>query len=178
MKKLLLSSALLLAVFFSTAQTGNNQISIAGELGVPTGEFSQGFKIGFGGSLKGLYGVGTSGQVTLTGGYTTYKEKESTSDYSTSFGIIPFLAGYRHLMNGFYIEPQAGYGIYVASVKAMGQNISSSEGAFTYAVGIGFANNKIDVGARYQGATKHGDGFGLIGIHIGYNFSSALSSKK
>ncbi len=178
MKKLILSSLVLFTALFSKAQSGNNQISVAAEVGIPTGDFAEGFNTGFGGSVKGLYGVGNSGQITFTTGYTTYKAKGNTSDYSASFNIIPFLAGFRLLMNGFYIEPQAGYGIYAASVKIMGEKASSSEGAFTYAGGIGYANNKIDIGVRYQGATQDGDSFGLIGIHLGYNFSASPANKK
>jgi Outer membrane protein beta-barrel domain len=179
MKKLFLSAALLFAALFSVkAQRGNNQICVAAEVGIPTGDFNTGFKTGFGGSVKGLFGFGNTGQFTLTTGYSEYKAKESTSEMSASIGIIPILAGYRLSMNGLYVEPQAGYGIYSAKIKYQGESASSSSGAFTYAAGIGYAKNKIDIGVRYQGATEDGDNIGLVGIHIGYNFSVGRSSQK
>ncbi len=179
MKNLILSTALLVTAFFSAdAQKGNNQISVAAEVGLPIGDFGDGFKTGFGGSVKGLFGVGNSGQFTLTTGYSEYKVKNSSDEMGLSIGIIPILAGYRLSMNGFYVEPQLGYGVYAAKIKFEGDRISSSNGVFTYAAGVGYAKNKIDFGVRYQSGTEDGDNISLVGIHFGYNFSLGRASKK
>ena len=62
--------AIALATVFITAtgfaQKGNNQVGGGLDLSFPTGDFSTGFKTGFGLYAKGLYGVGTAGQVTFT----------------------------------------------------------------------------------------------------------------
>ncbi len=179
MKTLLLSFTLLLTAFFNAeAQKGNNQISVAAEVGLPTGDFSDGVKTGFGGSVKGLFGVAKTGHLTFTTGYSEYKAKESLDGMGFSIGIIPLLAGYRLSMNGLYVEPQAGYGIYSAKVKYEGDRISSSNGVFTYALGVGYAKNKIDMGVRYQAGTEDGETIGLVGIHVGYNFSLGKGDKK
>lgn len=178
MKKVLLSVLFIAAFSVVKAQKGNNQIGVAAEVGIPTGDFGDAFKTGFGGSVKGLYGVGTAGQITFTTGYTGYKAKESTSDYKATWGIIPLLAGYRHNFSGFYLEPQAGLGIYTAKVTILGQSGSDNTSAFTWAVGAGYAMNGVDVGVRYQGASKDGDNISLIGIHVGYNFSLGGGNSK
>ena len=166
MKKIILAFACVVALSSVKAQQGNNQIGIAGEVGLPIGDFSDGYKTGIGGSVKGLFGVGTAGQITFTTGYTKFKGKEDDLfDYSSS--IIPLLAGYRHNFSGFYVEPQLGYGIYGVKVE----DESDSDGAFTYAVGIGYAKSGFDAGVRYQGASKDGSTTSLVGIHVGYNFT-------
>src|SRR5215475_6012472 len=104
MKKLLLLFPVILIATFASAQKGTNQIGVAFEVGVPLGDFGDAAKTGFGGLLKGLYGVGTAGQITFTTGYTNFGIKDLTSDESGSWWIMPFLAGYRHNFSGFYVE--------------------------------------------------------------------------
>ena len=171
MRKIFFASALAIVSFIGAkAQSGNNQVGIAFDLGVPTGDFGDAVKTGFGGQVRGLLGVGTAGQVSLTVGYSSFKEKEeSGSDFKMT--ILPILAGYRHNFNGIYVEPQVGYGSYGAKATILGSEVSDSEGAFTWAAGVGFAKNGIDIGARYQSGTKDGDNISLVGIHIGYNFT-------
>lgn len=173
MRKVFLAFSLTAASFIGAqAQTGNNQIGIGAEVGIPTGDFGDAFKPGFGASVKGLYGVGTAGQVTLTAGYTIFNEKEE-SGVNMKTSILPIMAGYRHNLNGFYLEPQIGYGSYGVQVEFMGEKESEREGAFTWAAGVGYALNGLDISARYQsGKLEDADSpFSLVGIRIGYNFS-------
>jgi predicted porin len=166
MRKIFFATALAVVSFIgANAQKGNNQVGVAFDLGIPTGDFGDAFKTGFGGQLRGLLGVGTAGQVSLTTGWSTFKEKES-SGYNSKMNIIPVLLGYRHNFNGLYVEPQAGYGSY-AGKSDLGDN---SEGAFTWAVGLGYAKSGLDIGARYQSGQKDGS-ISLVGIHLGYNFT-------
>jgi len=180
MKKFFFIATLVVASFIgANAQTGNNQIGIAFDAGIPTGDFGKAFKTGFGGYVKGLLGVGTAGQATLTVGYTSYKEKNNTG-FDMKSSILPILAGYRQNFSGFYVEPQAGYGSYGSKVTINGTESSGSDGAFTWAVGLGFAKSGVDLGARYQSGTKSGSSISVIGLHLGYNFSlggGATSSK-
>lgn len=172
MKKLLFVCAS--AFFFATvnAQSGNNQIGVGLDIGLPIGDFGDAANVGFGGTIKGLLGVGTAGQVTLGTGYTSFKAKGSTSTDKAHLSIIPILLGYRQNFSGFYIEPQAGYGIYGVKEKVSGVSVSNSEGAFTWAAGVGYAMAQgLDLGVRYQGATKDGDNTSLIGFHARWNFS-------
>jgi hypothetical protein len=179
MKKLFLLFALFIVISINAnAQSGNNQIGIALDLGIPIGDDSEDSKLGIGGQLKGLFGVGTAGQITFTTGYMRFGVKDLPDGFEASSSIIPLLAGYRHNFSGLYIEPQVGYGIYGGKFKGGGFDISDSEGAFTYAFGLGYAMGGFDVGARYQGATKDGSSMSLIGIRLGYNFTLGGATMK
>lgn len=171
MKKILLVMVVASMSLLSHAQKGNNQIGVAFEAGIPTGDFGDVVKTGFGGSAKGLLGVGTAGQVTLTVGYTSFGVKDASDAH---FTIVPILLGYRHNFSGLYVEPQLGYGSY--AVKEGGVSVSSGE--FTWAIGLGYAMSGFDIGARYQSASKDGSTTSLVGLHVGYNFSLSGSSSK
>jgi hypothetical protein len=166
MRKIIFATVLVVASFIgANAQSGNNQIGVAFDLGIPTGDLGDVVKTGFGGQVRGLLGVGTAGQVSLTAGWSTFKEKNE-SGANIKENILPVLLGYRHNFSGFYIEPQAGYGSYAFKSDL----VDDSQGAFTWAVGIGYAKSGVDIGARYQSGQKDGS-ISLIGIHVGYNFT-------
>ena len=175
MKKIILTTAIAFMSVVAFSQKGENQIGIGADVGIPTGDFGDGFGVGIGGYLKGLLGVGSAGQMTFTTGYMTFGMKDEFEDAlgadKVSSSIIPLLLGYRHNFSGFYAEPQIGYGIYGAKVEIQGSKASDSEGAFTWAVGFGFAKNGFDAGVRYQSGSKDGSSTSLVGIHVGYNFS-------
>jgi hypothetical protein len=175
MKKLLLLTAIVMVSLLSQAQKGNNQIGIALEVGVPVGDFGDLSKLGVGGLVRGAYGIGTAGHITLTTGYVAFSAKD---EYETAVGvdklnmhIIPIMLGYRHSFNGFFIEPQIGYEIFGAKAEAGGVSASDSEGAFAFGGGIGFEKNGFEVGARVQAGSKDGSTTTYIGFHVGYNFN-------
>lgn len=174
MKKSLLLTAIVGLSLFCRAQTGNNQIGVAVELGVPMGDFGDAAKAGFGGLVRGAYGIGTAGHITLTTGYLSFRSKSDLEDAlgadKITYSIVPILAGYRHSFSGFFIEPQVGYGIYGSKIKGGLFDGSDSEGAFTYGGGIGFEKSGFEVGARIQAATKNSTTTSFIGFHVGYNF--------
>lgn len=173
--------AIVLASVFMTAsgfaQKGNNKIGVGADVAFPTGDFGESFKTGFGGYVRGMYGIGTAGQVTFTTGYTGYKMKESSDELKVTTGIIPLLLGYRHNFSGFFAEPQIGYGIYSSKITTDIEELeilegTDSEGAFTWAANVGYIfNDKIEVSARYQSGHKDGTSMGLFGVRVGYNFS-------
>lgn len=161
-------------VTFSHAQTGNNQIGIGAEFNVPLGSFGDAYKTGFGGTIKGLYGVGKSGQLTLTTGYSAFKGKSETNlGYSyagQTFTIVPILAGYRHHFTGLYAEPQIG--VTVNGTKASGMHVETMT-KFAFAVNVGYEINGLDLSLRYH---TEGDVLSLFAARIGYNFG--LGAKK
>ncbi|MEI9809371.1 MAG: outer membrane beta-barrel protein [Bacteroidota bacterium] len=120
-----------------------------------------------------MYGIGTAGQITFTTGYSGFKAKGSTDDFKVTMRVIPLLAGYRHHFNGFFAEPQIGYGIYGMKIKGDDDfEGSDSEGAFTWAATVGYIFNKqVEVSARYQSGSKDGGNIPLFGLRVGYNFS-------
>jgi hypothetical protein len=165
--------------FTSSAQNGSNHIGIGATLGIPTGEFGDAAKVGFGGYIRGMIGVGTAGEVLLTTGYTSYGVKDLPSEIKASFFIIPILIGYRHNLNGFYLEPQLGIGMYGARASYNGDSDSDSKSAFTWSAGVGYRVNSFDIGLRYQsGKVKDADNpISIVGINIGFNIPFKTTSR-
>ena len=162
----------------SFAQKGKNYLGVGGDISLPTGDFSNYFKTGVGGYVKAMLGVGNSGAVTFTTGYTAFKGAGDFEDATSTQAVVPLLIGYRHNFNSFFVEPQIGYGIYPYKENSFEDGFISETGsAFTWAAGFGYVfNNKIEVSARYQTGGSQGVNLGMFGLRVGYNFS--LSGSK
>ena len=153
----------------SFGQKGKSFIGAGADLSLPAGDFGDLFKTGTGFYVKGMFGVGIAGQVTLTSGFSKFKEAGDWEDFVATESAVPLLIGYRHNFNGFFVEPQLGYGIYNYKENT---GWTDTDGAFTWAAGIGYVfNNKIEVGARYQSGGKDGWNVQMFGLRLGYNFS-------
>jgi hypothetical protein len=175
MKKILLLTAIITISWSSHAQKGNNQIGIALEVGIPTGDFGDISKLGVGGLVSGAYGIGHAGRITLTSGYMAFSAKDK---YVEAFGvdklkmhIIPIGLGYRHSFKSFFVEPQIGYEVFGAKATLGDISASDSEGAFSFGGGVGFEKNGFEVGGRVQSGSKDGETTTYIGFHVGYNFN-------
>jgi hypothetical protein len=157
----------------SFAQKGDITFGGGGDLGFPTGEFGNYFKAGFGVYGKTMLGVGKAGHVTFTSGYSGFKLKTGLSDQSTTVNIVPFLFGYRHNFNSFFVEPQVGYS--VMGLKVMSEEegaMTEGAGLITWAASAGYVfNNHVEVSARYQSGSKNGSSVSVFGLRLGYNFS-------
>ncbi|WP_461532230.1 outer membrane beta-barrel protein [Sinomicrobium sp.] len=174
MKIVILSAVFALsAVLYGHAQQ-KGDISINGgvDVGMPMGDFGDAFDIGFGATVKGLYNLNESGQLGITLGYMGFGAKDNGSGVDASLGIIPIFALYRHHIGKLYLEPQLGFSLNKAKVKASGiGSMSASDNSFGYAVGVGYMINSIDLSLRYQGLSQAGEGSGFIGLRVGYNFN-------
>ena len=157
----------------SFCQMGKSFIGVGADLSLPTGDFGNYMKTGTGGYVKGIFGVGTTGQVTLTTGYSSFKGAGDDEDFKSTESAIPLLIGYRHNFNRFFVEPQLGYGIYTYKENSFENGYyTETDGAFTWAAGVGYVfNNKIEVSGRYQGGGKEGWNVQMFGLRLGYNFS-------
>ena len=80
-----------------------------------------------------MLGVGKTGQVTFTSGYSSFKSAGEWADFNVTQTAIPFLIGYRANFNGFFIEPQIGYGAYSEKYPEDDGFGTDSGGAFTWA---------------------------------------------
>ena len=171
MRRILFSLALSVILSLAAhAQSGNNQISIGAEAGIPTGkDASKTTKIGIGGSIKVLFGIGSAGQITLTSGYMALGGKNLPEGVKANLKIIPIMAGYRQNFGGFYVEPQAGVGLLKQKATYQGENETISATKFTWAVGAGYVINNIDLGVRYQRSEFEDGSISLVGIKITYN---------
>ncbi|MFZ1801075.1 MAG: hypothetical protein WAU24_14500 [Chitinophagaceae bacterium] len=125
---------------------------------LPIGDFGKINSFGIGGSLKGAFPVGNSGDITLTAGYINFSYKKP---FTGSLGLIPIKAGYRfRTMSGFYGEPQAGYGKFT----------NGGGGGFLYAINAGYLDKSgFDIAARYEGISNNGS-ISYVGLRVGYNF--------
>lgn len=173
MRKLFVIAAILFCVQ-TNAQKGTNKLVIAADLGLPMGDFGDAAKIGGGIMGKMLFGVTPAGDITATTGVSFFPVNLDDLGFGGfdglkgTWSVVPVLVGYRHnFLNGVFLEPQLGMGVYAAKVKYQGQSESDSQSAFTWAAGVGYAKNSLEVGVRYQSGEKDGS-LALIGIHIGY----------
>jgi hypothetical protein len=110
MKNKFLQSFLLVnLLLFSShvfAQKGSRVLQLGGEAIIPVVQEAAGVGV----SLKGLYGITQNGQLTLSGGFTKYKLKNSRGDKDVKVRLIPFLVGYKQNIHHFFIEPKTGIG--------------------------------------------------------------------
>jgi hypothetical protein len=182
MKKVYMALLAAILIFTSThAQKGRNNIGFGGDVCLPTGEFGGYFRTGLGMYGKGLLGVGKEGQVTLSVGYAGFRMAGNFEDVEAVTKIIPFQLGYRHHMNGFFIEPQVGYGIYTGKMTDLGTDDFwvETNGAFTWSAMIGYEFlSKLELSARYQSGSKQGGGLSLFALRVGYNFSLGAANAK
>lgn len=168
MKKYVLTAFLfVLGVGFSFAQKGNISVNLGAEVALPLGNLSNASSFGIGGTAKGLYGLNDDSDITLTAGYIAFPTKEGSE---VKIGMIPFMPGYRHKFDGFYVEPQLGFVSYKTSYSGVGSeffggSLSSSASFFSYALGAGIKSGKWDLSARFQGFTSTT----FIGARVGYD---------
>ena len=154
------------------AQKGNNQIGIGAEVDFPMGNLGTAYKTGFGGSIKGLYGIGNAGQLSLSAGLSSFKGKSGTIYASQTFNLVPILAGYRHnFKSSFYLEPQAGVGIGTTKVS----NFKFTQTEFAAVLNVGYAKNGFDISAFYH---SEFDVLSMFGIRVAYNISLHSNHKK
>ncbi len=172
MKKFFLAIVLFTAVTAgANAQQGSKQISAGVELAIPTGDFGDYTKTGFGINGKAIFGVSEEGNITATTGLQMFGYKGYSKSNLT---VIPILGGYRHNFGGgakgLYAEPQIGAGIYLSKFGTGYYKDRDSEVNFTWALGGGYVYQNFDFGLRYQRAQADGDGAGLFALKVAYNF--------
>ncbi len=176
-KKLLLLSASIFIFSAVSAQKGTNAIQVGARVAFPTEKLNKIANTGFGGSLKGIYGIGGKSsphQVTLEAGYNRFGLKDLPAGASGSYSAIPIYTGYRYLFGKIILDTQAGISINRISGKsASGVKASGSQTAFGWAVGAGYMINQIELGVKYQSSDLKDDIYDIkfVGIRVGYNFA-------
>ena len=148
------------------AQSGSAQISLGAETNFfLSNGYSGIYNPGFGGNIKGMYGVTDGGQVTLTTGYTYYGGKSGSLYGDQDLSLIPILAGYRFsAKSGWYGEVQAGIGMLGTHVS--GSTFSQTN--FAAAANVGYVYKNFDLSLRYY---TEGDVISLFAIRLAYNIS-------
>lgn len=163
MKKVLFTLALAIAAFAVNAQdkAPAKKFTFGGgaNLGFVVGDYSTFFSLAYGADIQGEYAASENLGLTVSAGYVNFVAK---SGFGSGDGIIPLLGGARYYFNDkFFASAQAG--------------VSFATGGggtwFTYVPGIGYKiNEKLDLTAKYQAATKDGVNLSFAGIRVGYKF--------
>lgn len=163
-----------LAVNYSHAQSNQAtpaSLSIGANLAIPTGDLGILSSLGAGGSAKLYLPFSPHVGATVSAGYIYFFSKKIFSDDFKGLSAVPLKGGIRIITGkGLYFEPQAGYTNFTVTATQGGN--SSSDGAFTYAANIGYlVNNRIDISAGFESATKQGESMSHVGLRLAYNFS-------
>lgn len=83
-------------------------MQVKGQAAIPTGRLADIVKTGFGGSVKGLYGIGKLPQhLALEAGYNRFAVKDLPSGASAHYSAVPVYLGYRANLSGFLLESQS-----------------------------------------------------------------------
>ena len=178
MKQLL--SVLLLAVLFTGFINAQSKMAFGLQAGIaiPTGDFGDGFDMGFGGQGNFAYHINPMLDVTASVGYLTWSGKEA--DYT--FSSVPVLAGVRYYFGKDKFKPYVAgeLGMHFTTVETPSYEYlgvtydggSSSDSYFGFGVGAGFLykmgpNLDLDVNAKYNSISTEGSSSSYISVMAG-----------
>ncbi|MET0464256.1 MAG: hypothetical protein ABW007_13920 [Chitinophagaceae bacterium] len=158
----------------SFAQKGNNQLQVSGHVGFPVFDMADGAKTGYGGAVRGFFGVGDRPQqISLTIGYSRFPVKDLPAGAEANLSTLPVFLGYRYLWGGFFVETHAGVGFNNVHVKASnGNSTDLSKTSFSWALRTGYQISNVELSVAYQntGLDDANEDISFIGLHLGYNF--------
>lgn len=172
MKKVLLVVALISAAAVSslaqttTSSAGNEggKFSIGADAALPTGNASQVYSAGFGGSVKYEAPTAKNTFFTLSAGYESflYKSEFKMSGFPSSDSFVPIKAGIKYYSDaGFFLEAQAGISIYTGT---------DGFTSFAYSPGIGYSfKGGLEAAVRYEAWVKDGT-FGQAAFRLAFRF--------
>lgn len=157
------------ALFIGTnanAQEGRLRFGIGAEVGAPTGSASNGSNIYAGITPRLQYGADEGLAWTLTSGFYNFFGKNytvgGTTVNGTDLGMVPVKLG----VKGFFAE-----NLYFGAEAGAG--FITNKGGNTKLIvspGLGYANDKWDISARYENFSGQNNSFGLAGLRIAYGF--------
>lgn len=174
MKQIILTFAIFAILPFAAfSQKGKNAIQVSGQAAIPTGDFSDVVNTGFGGSVKGIYGISNKPQfLTVEAGYNRFGVKNLPSGASANYSAIPVYGGYRANLSGVILESQAGVSFNRVAASGSGSSASANQTAFGWALSAGYQYKDIELSVRYQSSEGSDDTqpIRFVGIRLGYNF--------
>jgi hypothetical protein len=139
------------------------------EAGAPTGDVNSNFELG--GTARLQYGVGDRFALMLTSGYYNFFGKNYTTTLpggatatvdGSSLGVIPVKAGLKAFFSdNLYFSAEAGAGFEMNGAKNTKLILSP---------GLGYANQKWDVGVRYEDFSGQSNSYGIVGLRVAYGF--------
>lgn len=169
MKKILLVAAMLL--IFGIAQA---QINVGATIGaqIPTGNFSDGFKTGFGINAVGKYMLNENMALGLNLGYSRF----GTSVEGFSGSMIPITGLFEYHFGTGNIKPYIGADLglydYMVKIKILGESSSDSKIYFGFAPTAGALyglsdNLSLCANLKYNYVTTEGHAATWLGINVG-----------
>lgn len=187
MKKLMmLMLAVILMAGFSSQSFGQIKIGANAGIGLPMGDFGDGYKMGFGGSVEGKYFLNDKIAVGASIGYYSFTLKDemltilqsfSESITDSKYTVMPILAtvDYYFATEGFKPYVGAGVGLYSAKIKVSDSKLGDGEETSSdmgIAPTVGFCyglSEKIDlnVNAKYNMIFTEGSSTTYLGINAG-----------
>ena len=152
-------------------------MSINGEAAIPIFQNDRGFGFYF----KGFYGIGQLAQLTLSAGVSKFNSKNSVETGKTSTRLIPFLFGYKHNIQRFFIEPRIGIGELGGKESLDGDYARQSVAALFGGLNAGYTIKRFSLGINFLSAhgienasagSWHDKNFHYTSIFMGYNLFS------
>ncbi|WP_194776354.1 outer membrane beta-barrel protein [Pararhodonellum marinum] len=162
------------SIHLSYAQQGNNQLVVGADLGITTSEYFQSqYPTGFGLGLKGLIGVGQTGQVSITSGFHRFilESSNQISGFSSSYDLVPLMLGYRAYFNHFFVEPQIGASFNTDRTVIDGFKANESMTELSWALEAGYVLNRVEFSARFQNTGPVPFNMAFIGLRAAYRIS-------
>jgi len=166
MKKIFLFavSVMLISSAGFAQQDNKFKFSVGAELGIATGNFSNGYSFGIGGTGQIEFPIQDKFRGTATGGIVFYNGKSIGNGVkNTGLTVIPIRVG------GKYYITSSVYGALQLGVGFLNKGLGT---AFAYSPQIGYEflskNNKpIDIGFKYDAYAKNGT-LGSLGIRLAF----------
>lgn len=165
----------------------SNQISLGVDLAMPLGDFGDAYGLGVGPTAGFELPIGDNLGVTLQVSYDILMPKSEVKDFIKSASMLPAQLGLKYYFQdqqeGFYGHAQLG--IHSVSTKTedidlgpLGtqEGVSSSTTNFSWAIGVGYQLEKLDLGLRYNSISPDSDIEGAkassyIGLRVAYLIS-------
>lgn len=156
------------------AQKGNNTRSITAEAAIPDLQKANGGGL----YAKGSYGVGKSGQITITIGFSVFHSNDSINDIekgSIKTSVIPILLGYKQKISRFFIEPKIGLGGLSGRFQLGGNGDFSNPSATALfgSISTGYTIQRLNAGINFlmaqgidnvSGGTWHDKNFRYVSV--------------
>lgn len=183
--RLLFASLALAGTTATMAQS--NQLSFGVDLGLPMGDFGDVASLLVGPTVGFELPVGDMLGVTVQVGYDFVSLKSDAKDLFKSYTMIPAQVGLKYYFQeqqeGFYAHGQVG--IHSTTVKTedidLGpfgtiEGTSDSNTNFSWAIGVGYQLEKLDLGLRFNSISPDSDVEGAkaatyIGLRAAYLLS-------
>lgn len=160
------SKLLFSALFVFALTPAFSQFSAGFNLGIPSGNWSNGYGIGFG--VDGRYEAPIQDKLNWTAslGYFSFAGKTYQGFSFSSISAVPVVGGIKYYFQqsnkGFY--GAADLGLYFLSASYSGANGSTTR--FGFAPALGYRMDKFDFSLRYNAVTD----FSYMGLRAAYIF--------